>query len=92
MVLVGSPHLPTIWREYPRIVQKDKPPSYPVLHIAETYVQLVATKATCYSTSWSALLESVLVNVPTLYCVVSYIAACVDVSRTVFRDRSLKKT
>ena len=30
--------------------------------IAETNVQLVATETTCYSTSWSALLESVLAN------------------------------
>ena len=36
----------------------------------------------------TALLESVLANVSTLYCVVSYIVACVDVSRTVFWDRS----
>ena len=28
--------------------------------IAETYVQLVATKSVCYSTRWPALLESVL--------------------------------
>ena len=30
--------------------------------IAETYVQLVATESMCYSTKWSALLESVLVD------------------------------
>ena len=62
--------------------------------IAGTYVQLVTTKATCYSTSWSALLESVLVNAhmqyaPTLYCAVPYIVACVDISRTVFLDCSV---
>ena len=61
--------------------------------IAETYVQLVTTEAMCYSTSWSALLESVLVNAhieyaPTLYCVVPYIVTCVDISRKVFWDRS----
>ena len=28
-------------------------------------------------------------NAPTLYCAVLYIVACVDVSRKVFRDRSL---
>ena len=39
MVLVGSPHLPAIWREYPRIVQKDKSPSYPVLHMQRNYYQ-----------------------------------------------------
>ena len=38
--------------------------------IAETSVQLVATTSMCYSTSCSTLLESVLANVPTLYCVV----------------------
>ena len=43
--------------------------------IAETYVQLVATEAMCYSTTWSALLGSVLANTPmqyspTLYCAV----------------------
>ena len=48
----------------------------------------------CYSTSWSALLESVLANacmqyVPTLYCAVPYIVACVDVSRMVFGDHSV---
>ena len=51
--------------------------------IAETYVQLVATESMCYSTGCSALLESVLVNVPTLYCAVPYVLACVDVSGTV---------
>ena len=57
--------------------------------IAETYVQLVATESMCYSTSCSALLESVLANVllrsdcSALYCTVPYIAACVDVSGTV---------
>ena len=39
MVLVGSPHLPAIWQEYPRIVQKDKPPSYPVLHMHASFLQ-----------------------------------------------------
>ena len=48
--------------------------------IAETYVQLVATKSMCYSTSCSTLLESVLANSPTLYCVVPYVVACVDIS------------
>ena len=43
----------------------------------------------------TALLESVLVSVLSLtdlalYCAVPYIVACVDVSRTVFRDRSAK--
>ena len=68
--------------------------------IAETYVQLVATESMCCSTSWSTLLERLLANAPTttatvaltvalaLYCVVPYIAACVDISRTVFRDHS----
>ena len=51
--------------------------------IAETYVQLVATESMCYSTSRSALLERLLANAPTLYCAVSYVVACVDVSRTV---------
>ena len=61
--------------------------------IAETYVQLVATKSMCYSTScsalaeayWnSALLESVLASADlALYCAVPYIAACVDISGTV---------
>ena len=59
--------------------------------ITETYVQLVATESMCYSTSQSALLERLLANAPTLYCVVPYIVACVDVSRTVllgpFRHR-----
>ena len=41
----------------------------------------------------TALLESLLANALwttdfALYCAVPYIAACVDVSRTVFRDRS----
>ena len=58
--------------------------------IAETYVQLVATEAMCYSTGWSALACANPRGWLTLalYCAVSYIAACVDVSRTVFRDRS----
>ena len=51
--------------------------------IAETYVQLVTTESMCYSTSWSALLERQLANAPSLYCAVSYVVACVDVSRTV---------
>ena len=51
--------------------------------IAETYVQLVTTASMCYSTSRSALLERLLANVPTLYCAVPYVVACVDVSRTV---------
>ena len=51
--------------------------------IAETYVQLVATESMCYSTSRSALLERLLANVPTLYCVLLYVVACVDVSRMV---------
>ena len=55
--------------------------------IAETYVQLVATESMCYSTSWSALLERLLAKkfptALTLYCAVPYIAACVDISRTV---------
>ena len=54
--------------------------------IAETYVQLVATKSMCYSTSWFALLGSVLGFDSTdlaLYCAVLYIAACVDVRGTV---------
>ena len=51
--------------------------------IAETYVQLVATESMCYSTSWSALLERQPANVPTLYCAVPYVVACVDVSRMV---------
>ena len=51
--------------------------------IAETYVQLVATEPICYSTSRSALLERLLANAPTLYCVVPYVVACVDVSGTV---------
>ena len=57
--------------------------------IAETYVQLVTTKTMCNSTRRSTLLESVLANAPTLYCAVSYITACVDISRMVFRDRSV---
>ena len=51
--------------------------------IAETYVQLVATESMCYSTSRSALLERLLANAPTLYCVLLYVVACVDVSRMV---------
>ena len=56
--------------------------------IVETYVQLVTTESMCYSTSRSALLESVLAtallaNGPTLYCAVPYVVACVDVSGTV---------
>ena len=51
--------------------------------IAETYVQLVATESMCYSTSWSALLERQPANAPTLYCVVPYVVASVDISRTV---------
>ena len=51
--------------------------------IAETYVQLVATKSMCYSTSQSALLERLLANAPTLYCVVPYVVTCVDISRMV---------
>ena len=30
--------------------------------ITETYVQLVATKAVCYSTSWSALITGLLMK------------------------------
>ena len=66
--------------------------------IAETYVQLVATESMCYSTSCSALAEAYwnclywlagrLTELYALYCAVPYIAACVDVSGTVFRDRS----
>ena len=37
-------------------------------------------KCYCWSVLWW--------NAPTLYCVVPYMAACVDVSRTVFWDRS----
>ena len=51
--------------------------------IAETYVQLVTTESMCYSISCSALLKSVLANAPKLYCVVSYVVACVEVSGTV---------
>ena len=53
------------------------------IFIAETYVQLVATKFMCYSTSWFGLLERQLANAPTQYCAVSYVDAGVDVSRTV---------
>ena len=51
--------------------------------IAETYVQVVAAKSMCYSTSQSALLERLLANVPTMYCAVPYVVTCVDISRTV---------
>ena len=54
--------------------------------IAEMYVQLVATEYMCYSTNWSALLERLPVKVPTLYCVVPYVVACVDVIRTVLSE------
>ena len=43
----------------------------------------------CYSTSCSALAEVYWWNHIALYHVVPYIAACVDVSRTVFRDHSV---
>ena len=70
--------------------------------IAETYVQLVATGSNVLlAQAWwlwdfllliwlwrVLLLECVWQNAPTLYCVVPYIAACVDISRTVFWDRS----
>ena len=48
--------------------------------IAETYVQLVTTESMCYSTSQFTLLVRLLANVPTLYCVVPYVVACVDIS------------
>ena len=48
--------------------------------IAETYVELVTNESMCYSTSCSALLERLLANAPTLYCVVPYVVACVDIS------------
>ena len=57
--------------------------------IAETYVQLVTTEAMCYSTSCPTLSESFLANAHTLYCVVPYKAACVDVSEWYFWDRSV---
>ena len=56
--------------------------------IAETYVQLVATESMCYSTG-DCSLAVCLPDCLALYCAVPYIAACVDVSRTVFRDRSM---
>ena len=37
----------------------------------------------CYSSGWTALLEGLLANVPTLYYVVPYVVACVDISRMV---------
>ena len=57
--------------------------------IAETYVHLVATEAMCYSTGRSALTGWRFTIDLALYCAVPYIAACVDVSRTVFRDCSI---
>ena len=50
---------------------------------AETHIQLVATESMCHSTSLSAVPESGLANVPTLYCAVPYVVSCVDVSGTV---------
>ena len=58
--------------------------------IAETYVQLVATKSMCYSTGNCSLALCLPdCHYFALYCAVPYIAACVDVSRTVFRDHSV---
>ena len=57
--------------------------------IAETYVQLVATESMCYSTGDCSLAVRLLdCDYLALNCAVPYIAVCVDVSRTVFRDRS----
>ena len=44
--------------------------------IAETYVQLVTIEATCYSTSWSTLLESVLVNAHMQYALLHCTVQC----------------
>ena len=71
--------------------------------IAETYVQLATTEAMCYSTSRSYCSAReptgrfLMATVPdadplltlALYCAVPYIAACVGISRMVFRDRSV---
>ena len=59
--------------------------------ITETYVQLLATKSMCYSTSRSTLLERLLENAPTLYCAVPYVVACVDVSGKVLSGPSRLK-
>ena len=55
---------------------------------------LTLSETMCYTTNWSTLLGSYVLSVhpkcaSTLYCAVPYIAPCVDVSRTVFRDHSL---
>ena len=62
--------------------------------IAETYVQLAATDVNVLRTQalrseTSYLANCLTATAPTLYCVVSYIAACVDTSRMVLWDRSV---
>ena len=63
-------------------------------HLLLRHMYNLSPKTMCYSTSWSYCsagepTDDCWLIALALYCAVPYIAACVDISRMVFQDRSI---